>query len=104
MTKNLTRPDRREIGGSADGHASVRALTLAIVLSVLLLPTAGATAARASLVGPYFGAPFKVTKLGHAFDQAPSWAHDGKVLSGELDSRAYPDLPRRRSTAAGRSA
>src|SRR4051812_40283277 len=41
---------------------------------------------QASLIGPYFGAPFTLSRNGYNFGQAPSWTAGDKVLSGELDS------------------
>jgi hypothetical protein len=50
------------------------------------LSAASASGAQRSLISPYFSAPFTVSKNSYAFDQAPSWAADGRVLSGEFDS------------------
>jgi hypothetical protein len=39
-----------------------------------------------TVLSPYFGAPFASTHLSYDFGQAPSWATDGSVLSGQLDA------------------
>src|SRR4051794_29606450 len=83
-----------------------RAVTLAatamLAAGAFALATA-ATAAARPLVGPYFTAPFKVTKLLYAFGQDPSWTRQGDVLSAQLDRgglrqiyRARPDGRRQR--------
>ena len=67
-----------------------------------MLTRAGSAEARSG-VGPYFAAPFKVGRLGYAFGQAPSWTHDGKVFSTQLDSAGdLADLsrPNRRKSSA----
>jgi hypothetical protein len=52
------------------------------------LSAASAAGAQRSLISPYFSAPFTVSKNGYAFDQAPSWTADGRVLSGEWATSA----------------
>lgn len=82
---------------TAPGVARMAALLLALGLS-LLLPAGEAQAqARGPLIGPYFGAPFAVTRLAHRFDQAPSWTRDGQVLSGEPDAAGTSQIYRARA-------
>jgi hypothetical protein len=71
--------------------ARLAAAALATCASVALAPAAWAG------LGPYFAAPFKATKLGYAFGQAPSWTHDGKVLSTQLDSAGISQIYRART-------
>jgi hypothetical protein len=47
-----------------------------------------------SLLGPYFGAPFKSEKTPFALGQAPSWTRDGKVLAALLDSAGVSQIYR----------
>ena len=61
-----------------------------------MLTRAGSAEARSG-VGPYFAAPFKVGRLGYAFGQAPSWTHDGKVFSTQLDSAGISQIYRART-------
>lgn len=74
---------------SLRGAASVLVLSAAVVL-------AGGQSAQAerSLLGPYFGASFTVTKNSYAFGQAPSWTGNGEVLSTELDSAGVRQIYR----------
>ncbi len=41
---------------------------------------------RESLIGPYFAAPFALTRNGYNFGQAPAWTTGDRVLSHEYDS------------------
>jgi hypothetical protein len=84
------------------GAISSKPLGMAAVLAVALfgleLTSTAAAAGAPSVVGSYFSAPFKVTKLRYAFSQDPSWTRTGDVLSAQLDSagitqvyRAHPN-------------
>lgn len=78
--------------GAGTGLSAARRVALAAAL-VLALPASPAQARR-PLIGPYFGAPFTVTRLAHRFDQAPSWTRDGQVLSGEPDAAGTSQIYR----------
>jgi hypothetical protein len=51
-------------------------------------------AATPSVLSPYFGAPFTLTHISYKFGQAPSWATNGEVLSGQLDSAGITQIYR----------
>jgi hypothetical protein len=77
-------------------HTAATVLVLGVV-AVLAGPTAAhaaGTKAPPSLLGPYFGAPFKVTSNRYSFGQAPSWTADGQVLSTEFDSAGINQIYR----------
>lgn len=78
--------------GAGTGLSAARRVALAAAL-VLALPASPAQARR-PLIGPYFGAPFTVTRLAHRFGQAPSWTRDGQVLSGEPDAAGTSQIYR----------
>jgi hypothetical protein len=83
-------------------NASPSRPVLALVLCILVALACGeARVARASVVSPYFAAPFKVKKHRHAFGQAPSWTGDGQVLSGELDSAGVTQVYRANASGHG---
>jgi Tol biopolymer transport system component len=44
------------------------------------------SSARGSLIGPYLGAPFQLTRNAYNFGQAPAWTTGDRVLSHEYDS------------------
>jgi hypothetical protein len=67
---------------------------LGLLLCGLALHPTAATAAAPSAVGPYFSAPFKVTRLRYAFSQDPSWTRTGGVLSAQLDSAGITQVYR----------
>ena len=91
------------------GRRALRAGLTVAATTMVVAAAPAAPASAAALVSPYFGAPFEVHKLRHAFAQAPSWTRDGKVLSGELDRagvtqvyRANPDGSRQVCLTCGR--
>src|SRR6202035_4230200 len=65
-------------------RARVVTRTLALCACALLVAIP-AEAARRPVIGPYFAAPFKVTKLHNAFGHGASWATNGDVLSTQFD-------------------
>jgi hypothetical protein len=69
------------------------ATVLALCGAAMLAP-GSALAARPGLIGPYFSAPFKVTKLGHAFGHGAAWATDGQVLSTQYDRAGLEQIYR----------
>ena len=52
--------------------------------------------ARGSLIGPYLGAPFELTRNDYNFGQAPAWTTGDRVLSHELDSAGVRQVYRAR--------
>ncbi len=77
MTDRPTHPSAR--------RTWVRATALiALIASAAVVATAGVASAR-SVIGPYFAAPFKITKLRSAFGHGASWATNGDVLSSQYD-------------------
>lgn len=60
--------------------------SLGVTLSCALDLGAGIASASAAGPGPFFSAPFKAHENSATFGQTPSWSHDGRVLSQELDS------------------
>ena len=65
---------------------------VAIGAGTLLAP--GAAPGASPLIGPYFSAPFKVTKLRYAFGHGASWATDGQVLATRFDSSGQEQIYR----------
>ncbi len=65
---------------------------VAIGAGVLLAP--GAASAASPLIGPYFSAPFRVTKLRDAFGHGVSWATNGQVLSTRFDRSGQEQIYR----------
>jgi hypothetical protein len=70
------------------------AAIVAILAAVLDGGLALRSAEARSVVGPYFSAPFEVSKLPHHFAQDPSWTRSGDVLSVELDAAGIPQIYR----------
>lgn len=55
-----------------------------------------ASAAPRSVVGPYFPAPFRVTKLRYAFGQDPAWTRHDEILSAQYDAAGISQIYRAR--------
>jgi hypothetical protein len=66
---------------------------LAVSVAAALAPSAG-LAARQGLIGPYFSAPFKLTKLQQAFGHGASWDTNGQVLSTQFDRAGLEQIYR----------
>ncbi len=70
-------------------------LTAGVLMCLASALAAGpAAAGQQSLIGPYLGAAFKVSKNTYNFGQAPSWTPDGQVLSTQLDSAGLTQIYR----------
>ena len=82
-------------GGSAF-RLRVCAITLATGCAVAAHPALGVAASR-SLIGPYFAAPFKQTRLDYAFGHGASWAGRGEVLSSQFDRAGILQIYRART-------
>src|SRR5437016_3743303 len=87
----------RSIPHSANRAWAGGMIVMALCGGAALAPIQASAATR-SLVGPYFAAPFKVTRLPYAFGHGASWTVNGDVLSTQFDSagitqifRAKPD-------------
>jgi WD40-like Beta Propeller Repeat len=86
-------------GGSARGLAVGRSQTKRrsagmLAFCGLLLATLTPGAGARALPGPYFSAPFHITKLAYEFGQAPSWTRTGSILSTEHDSAGISQIYR----------
>jgi hypothetical protein len=71
-----------------------RRLAVALTLCGLLLAALAPQAGARSVVGPYFKAPFHITKLPYEFGQAPSWTQNGSILSTQHDSAGISQIYR----------
>lgn len=70
--------------GARTRHLSVVVAAAMTALGFGSAITANATAR--SVTSAYFGARFSYTRASYDFGQAPSWATNGNVLSGQLDA------------------
>lgn len=73
---------------------TIRRLAITLMLCGLLLAALAPGAGARSLAGPYFKAPFHVTKLSYEFGQAPSWTQNGSILSTQHDSAGISQIYR----------
>lgn len=62
----------------------------------LALGAPAVSAATRTVIGPYFSAPFRTSKLPFGFGQDPAWANDGAVLSAQNDSAGITQIYRAR--------
>jgi len=76
------------------GRARRVAFIPSFACALALIAPGLATAGPRSMIGPYFGAPFKSTKTPFALGQAGSWSRDGKVLATLLDSAGIQQVYR----------
>jgi WD40-like Beta Propeller Repeat len=76
----------------------IPAIATAAAMALGATPAFVATGAAASrpVTGPYFSAPFKVTKLRYEFSQDPSWTRNGMVLSSQFDAAGIKQIYRAR--------
>ena len=65
--------------------------TFAVCISLVTF-SGHAAGAEKSLIGPYFGAAFKIQQNSYAFGQAASWSRIDQVLSGQLDSAGVSQI------------
>ena len=62
-----------------------RATITLVACGCLALVPAPTSAATHGLIGPYFTAQFRVTRLHHAFGHGASWGTNGEILSSQFD-------------------
>lgn len=64
-------------------------------------PAPSAGAAPRGLIGPYFSAPFRVSKLRFAFGHGASWATTGQILSTQFDRAGLEQIYRANPDGSG---
>ena len=79
-------------------HVGFRTRAWAVTLVVACAagaigPPSGVAAPRA-LIGPYFSAPFRVTRVPRAFGHGASWAAGGEILSTQFDRAGITQIYR----------
>lgn len=73
-----------------------RACILLALGTLAALTARPGLASNRGLIGPYLGAPFRLTRLAQAFGHGASWATGGQVLSAQFDRDGITQIYRAR--------